>query len=194
MLPRCHCRSSNAKVGSVPTPELLRFNRRGPKNSDEALTLLPCGQRESDIVRPISSLKTRWIAAPCQGRCSSTSLAKLTTSANGYCPRTGAPLPLEAPSSPSPQVRFGFHQGWCRPTRRKHPSDHQGSTEGGRYLVAGCGRSSQRPGYLDGTRRGLACHVSQECLGSAHGSQSLSGGRTRMMTVVASLKPSSVSS
>src|ERR1700722_15923389 len=101
MLPRCHCRSSSAKVGSVPAPELVRFNRHGPKNSEEALALLPCGQRESDIVRPISSLKTRWIAAPCQGRCASTSLAKLTTSANGYGSRRTAGAD-SAPTAPLP--------------------------------------------------------------------------------------------
>src|ERR1700722_15643253 len=104
MLPRCHCRSSSAKVGWVPTPELARFNRPGPKNSEEAVTLSPCGQRESDMVRPISSLKTRWIAAPCHGRCWSTSGAKLTTSANGYGSRRTAGAD-SAPTAPLPDDR-----------------------------------------------------------------------------------------
>jgi DNA invertase Pin-like site-specific DNA recombinase len=72
-----------------------------------------------------------------------------------------------------PRDRRGFDKGWRRPTRCQHPADHQGGAEGWSDLAAGCGGSSQCPGYLDSARRSLARDVSKERLGSAHGPEGL---------------------
>jgi hypothetical protein len=71
----------------------------------------------------------------------------------------GSPNLSKARESAVASIKAGADQ------HAANPADHPGSSEGWRDLVAGRGRGSQRPGYLDRTRRDLARHVSQKCLG-----------------------------